>query len=124
MPKHHLHFPLATAQLRSHSQLSGCFPVAPLTRALLKAVLKGGNKDGKMFTIRDVDTTVISSCDAIKTLIREQLNKDIVSGDFDIGFVIGSSAVRIHNKNDLLDVWSELRKPGSKMTLWCDVLVD
>lgn len=60
----------------------------------------------------------------VMTLIREQLNEDIVTNDFDIGFVSGSSVVRIRNRKDLLDMWSELRKPGNKITLWCDGLVD
>ena len=55
--------PLATTQQRSQGQLSEGVSVLTLTRVLLKAVLKGGNKDGKTFTIRDVDTAAISSCD-------------------------------------------------------------
>ena len=69
---------------------------------LLKAVLKGSNKDGKTFTIRDVDTVAISSCDDMKMLIREQLSEDIVTEDFDVGFVNGSSVIRIRNKEIFL----------------------
>ena len=36
------------------------------TRVVLKAVLKGGNKDGKTFTVRGVDTAAIFSCDDMK----------------------------------------------------------
>lgn len=32
--------------------------------------------------------------------------------------------IRIRNKEDLSDVWAALRKPGNKMTLWCDGLVE
>ncbi len=32
--------------------------------------------------------------------------------------------VRIRNKEDLHEVWAGLRKPGSKMLLWCDGLLD
>ena len=32
--------------------------------------------------------------------------------------------IRICNKEDLSDVWAALRKPGNKMTLWCDGLVE
>ena len=110
-----------TAQQRQRLQHSGCIPIAPLNRVLLKAVLKGGNvKDGKIFTIRNVDTTVISSCDDLK----QQLSEDITTDDFDIGFVDGSSIVRLRNKEDLIEVWSGLRETGSKMTLWCDGLID
>lgn len=114
-----------TAQQRQRLQHSGCIPIAPLNRVLLKAVLKGGNvKDGKIFTIRNVDTTVISSCDDLKKTIKQQLSEDITTDDFDIGFVDGSSIVRLRNKEDLVEVWSGLRKTGSKMTLWCDNLID
>lgn len=118
-------YPLAPLTQQS-SQSELCVSVPPLTRVLLKAVLKSStsNKDGKTFTIRDVDTARISSCGAMKALIREQLNDDIVTEDFDVGFLNGSSVVRIRNKKDLFDVWSALRKPGSKVTLWCDGLVD
>jgi len=103
VPKHHLSFLLQSTQQRSQSQLLGCAPATPLTRMLPRLCLrKGGNKDGKIFTICDVDTTAIFSCGAMKTLLR-----DIVTGDFDIGFVNRSSA--ICNRNDILDVWSELR---------------
>ena len=119
------HFSLsATTQQRSQGQLSDGVSVCTLTHVLLKAVFKGGNKDGKTFTIGDLDTAAISSCDDMKMLIREQLSEDIVTEDLDIGFVNGSSVIRIRNKEDLSDVWSALRKPGNKKTLWCDGLVD
>lgn len=40
----------------------------------------------------------------MKTLLREQLKEDVVTGDLDVDFVNGSSVVIICNKNDLLDV--------------------
>ena len=74
------HFSLsATTQQRSQGQLSDGVSVLTLTCALLKAVLKGGNKDGKTFTVRDIDTTAISSCDDMKMLIIEQLSEKILT---------------------------------------------
>ena len=91
---------------------------------LLKAVLKGGsNKDAKTFTIGNVDTAMISSRDDLKMTIREQLSEDITEGDFDVGFVDGSSIVTIQNKEDLSEVWSGLSKLGNTLSLWCDGLV-
>ena len=64
------HFSLsATTQQRSQGQLSDGVSVLTLTCVLLKAVLEGGNKDGKTFTVRDIDTAAISSCDDMKMLI-------------------------------------------------------
>lgn len=64
------HFSLsATTQQRSQGQLSDGVSVLTLTCVLLKAVLEGGNKDGKTFTVRDIDTAAISSYDDMKMLI-------------------------------------------------------
>jgi len=60
----------------------------------------------------------------LEDINQRAVNGDIVTKDFDVGFVSGSSVVRIRNRKNLLDVWSELRKPGNKITLWCDGLVD
>lgn len=62
--KHHPSFLLPQLS-RDHKvrYVLGCAPAAPLTCVLPRLCLrKGGNKDGKIFTIRDVDTTAISSC--------------------------------------------------------------
>ncbi len=53
--------------------------------------------NGKSFTIRNVDTTAISSCDDLKLIIREQLNDDIAVEDFYIGLEAGASVVRTEN---------------------------
>lgn len=66
------HFLLATTQQRSQNQLSGCAPVALLTRVLLKAVFKGGNKDGKCSLFAML--TLLWRYEDI--IIREQLNED------------------------------------------------
>lgn len=42
---------------------------------------------------------MISSCDDLEMIIREQLSEDITEGDFDVGFVDGSS---IHFKASLV----------------------
>jgi len=60
----------------------------------------------------------------LEDINQRAVNGDIVTKDFDVGFVSGSSVVRIRNRKNLLGVWSELRKPGNKITLWCDGLVD
>ena len=114
----------AQQRQRMQGQHTTFVSIPPLNRVLVKAVLKGENKDGKIFTLRNVDTTIISSCDDLKKTIKQQLCEDIVADDFDVGYVDGSSIVRLCNKEDLVEAWSGLRKPGSKMTLWCDGLID
>ena len=85
-------------------------------KILLKAVFKKGKKDPKTFTLRDIDrATVLSGCEALKSLIRKNLKDDITSGDFDVGYIQGSSVVR-----DLVELWSCLSEKTT--TLWCDGL--
>ena len=97
---------------------------ATIKCVLLRAVINGGSKEGKMFTIRNVNTKEVNTCDGLKGTIRKQLVCDIVDGPFDVGFVEGSNVVRIRSKEDLSELWSALMKPGCKKILWCDGLAD
>ena len=47
-----------------------------LSHVFLKAVHKGRN-DGKVFSLRNVNTSLAASCGALKTLIKDQLSDDI-----------------------------------------------
>ena len=85
-------------------------------KVLLKAV---GNIDPKTFTLRNVDTVYVNSEEKLKLLIRTQLQKDILSGEFDIGYLQGSTVVNIRNSQDLVEIWNNVRK-GNKTILWCD----
>ena len=61
-------------------------------RVLLRAVHKGttGKNEGKVFTVRNINTSAVSSCEALKALIKEELSDDIAStDDFDIVFLQG-----------------------------------
>ena len=96
-----------------------------LGRVLLKAVHKGstGKNDGKVFSLRNVNTSLVSSCEALKTLIKDQLSGDIGAiEDFDVGFLEGANLVRMRNHKDLEEAWDML-KSNSKVTLWCDGLI-
>ena len=69
------------------SQLShGSQPTANIDRVLLKAVQKDGGKS-KMFMIHNIGTN-IHSCDDLKALIRNQLSGDIITDNFDVGFLM------------------------------------
>ena len=92
-----------------------------MEKILLKAVFKKGKKDPKTFTLRDIDrATVLSGCEALKILIRKNLKDDITSGDFDVGYIQGSSVVRVRSAEDLVELWSCLSEKTT--TLWCDGL--
>ena len=41
-----------------------------------------------------------------------------------LGFISGASIIRVCNEDDLSELWSDLRKLGSKVTVWCDGLKD
>ena len=117
-----------TSTARFHTQgtnpafnqlLHGSQPTANINHVLLKAVQKDGGKL-KMFTICNIGTN-IHSCDDLKALIRNQISGNIITDDFDVGFLDGSNTIRICTKEDLAEVRSELLKQR-KVTLWCDGL--
>jgi hypothetical protein len=58
-------------------------------RVLIKVAPKGGGKtEGKVFTLRNVDNAMVSSCNQLKELIQEQLSDDIIrSCSFDVGYI-------------------------------------
>ena len=79
---------------------------------LLKAVNKKGKKDPKTFTLRNVDQSAVLSCDDLQDvkIITKNLRYDITSGHFDVGYIQGSSVVRIRSNEDLAELWSLLKK--------------
>ena len=110
-----------TAKL--NTTLQGASPL--LSKVLVKVASKDGPiSSGKMFTLRDLDITTILTCEDLKDAIKRQLTDDIVDSDFDVGYVEGSSVVRIRNRRDLEEVWSCINNPKTKgkVMLWCDGL--
>lgn len=110
-----------TAKL--NTTLQGASPL--LSKVLVKVASKDGPiSSGKMFTVRDLDITTIFTCEDLKDAIKRQLTDDIVDSDFDVGYVEGSSVVRIRNRRDLEEVWSCINNPKTKgkVMLWCDGL--
>ena len=96
-------------------------PVNVVERIFLKAVTRKDKGNPKMFTLRNLDCDKIVSCGALKKEIRNQLKEDVVSSDFDVGFLHGSSVITIRNSVDLADIWADVKK-AKKVTLWCDGL--
>ena len=92
----------------------------PIKKVMLKAVNRGSKgKEPKTFTLRDVRPEAMTSCAAVKCLIKAQLTQDITEEDFDIGFLQGNTVVSIRSKADLDELWEGLRR-GINTTLWCD----
>ena len=48
----------------------------------MKAMPQGTKKEGKIFTIHNVNPSMIFSCSDFKNVIREQLNEEITPHDF------------------------------------------
>lgn len=93
-----------------------------LNKIFLKAVGNSNAKDVKTFTVRNVDTSTVQSVSDLKKVIRNTLHDDITTKDFDVGYIQGSAVVRIRSKDDLSEMWSEL-KSKSNVSMWCDGLV-
>lgn len=94
-------------------------PASVIKKVLLKAVSKGIKKEPKTFTLRNIDTTSVSTCSALVTLIRAQLHEDITEEGFEIGYLKSNTVVTLRSKEDLCEVWESI-KSGNSVMLWCD----
>ena len=92
------------------------------SKVLIKAACKNNLKEVKMFTIRNVDLGPIQSITDLKTVIRDKLKEDIRK-KFDVGYIQGKTVVRVCSEEDMAEMWSEIKKPGST-SLWCDGLIE
>ena len=97
-------------------------PPVIIQKVLLKAVSKVGKQVSKMFTLRNIDVNKIVSRDNLMGEIRGQLRGDIVSSDFDVGYVCGNSVISIRNPDDLAEIWLDITERRNKVVLWCDGL--
>jgi len=99
-------------------------PVCPphlISKVLVKAYIKGRKKDSKKFTLRNINPDKVSTTHKLECVIRDQLFDEISRSSFDIGYIQGSHTVTIRSKEDLLEVWSNMKK-SSNIILWCDGL--
>ena len=95
-------------------------PRGIISKLLLKAFCVSTKKDSKTFTLRNVNTAAIGSCEQLKCEIRSQLCGDIVQ-EFDVGYLQGSTLISIRTPHDLSEIWNDANK-GNKVILWCDGL--
>ena len=97
-----------------------------IDKVILKAVAKARKKKEKLFTLRHIETDKVSSCDGLKKLIKKQLCDDVIDWEeFDVGYINskqGEKVISIRSKEDLAEVWKEIRIQGDKMQIWCDGL--
>lgn len=98
----------------------------PRQQAIAKVLLKAVNRKkktagAKTFTLRNVNPSIINTCSQMKALIRDQLQNDITEGNFDIGYMQSNTVISIRSKEDLAEIWANLKK-GTNITLWCDGL--
>ena len=100
-----------------YSSTPSCFLIS---KVLIKCVSKENKKESKTFSLRNVDSSVITSCVTLKALIKAQLRDD-VGKEFDVGYQHNNSIVNTRSSDDLLELWSNIRQ-GKNVTLWCDGL--
>ena len=91
-----------------------------INKLLIKVFLKVAKKESKTYTLRDIDTSKISTVDQLKRLIKTQLQGEIHE-HFNVGYLHGSSHVTIRTARDITDLWADVLKATSVM-LWCDGL--
>ena len=65
-------------------------------KVLIKAACKMAKRD-KLFTLHNLNINEVNSHHQLKKAIRSQLHADIISTDFDVGFIQGGNTVSIRN---------------------------
>ena len=88
---------------------------SPISKVLIKAVKSDGKKvDGKTFTLRNIDPSKVKTCDQLKSVVRAQLQDDICTADFDVGYLQNNTVVSLRSPEDMQEIWSNIMK-GTKV---------
>ena len=82
---------VATGQQLPRPALPLSRPVQMIPKVLLKCASR---EDKKTFTIRNINSSVVKTCESFKSLIRAQLGGEVVK-DFDIGYQHGTVDPRL-----------------------------
>ena len=96
--------PVQITPLRSRSHLPSDF----ISKVLLKCTTKENKKDLKTFTLRNISSSTVSTCCALKTLFRAQLSAEVMDNDFGVGCQQGNVTVSIRSADDLSELWSSI----------------
>ena len=94
-------------------------------KIILKAV--SGNapkKDSKAFTLRHINTSSIHTCNDLRCVIRTHLGAEITTENFDVGYIQGLTVIRIRSKEDMTELWANVKDPSKKINVWCDGLIE
>ena len=94
----------ATSQLPPSKSTPLQLTSTVIDKTTLKAVPSGAayKKDSaRSFILRKIDSSKVLSCADLKGIIKEQLQHDVVSGDFDVGYVQGASVIRVRSREDI-----------------------
>ena len=81
---------VATGQNLPRPALPLSRPVQMIPKVLLKCASREYKKEAKTFTIRNINSSVVTTCESLKSLIRTQLGGEVVK-DFDIGYQHGTA---------------------------------
>lgn len=94
-----------------------------ISKILIKACVNGGsNKESKTFSLRNLNTSDLTSVDNLRNVIKSQLKSEVQqTKSFDVGYLQGNTVVSIRSREDLLEVWANIKK-GDSVTLWCNGL--
>jgi len=74
-------------------------PHSVIENLILKATYKEG-KNCKLFVLRNIDCIKVKCCEDLKTIIKTQLEDDIVSDDFDMGVESDGKIISMRTKAD------------------------
>ena len=96
-------------------------------KALLRAVStkqigKKTQSTAKTFVLRSINGSMVTTCSALKALIRKQVGGEIIKEDFDVGYLQGNTVIIMRNEDDILELLSNLER-GSNTVIWCDGLL-
>ena len=85
-------------------------PVAVIGKLMLKAVSKDKKGHLKVFHLRNINANEVLSSGSLRSLIRSQLQDDIISENFDVGYMNGNNCAGVRSQQDLAEVWSNIQK--------------
>ena len=74
----------------------------------------------KTFAIRNIDPTLVTTCNQLQGLIKAQLGGEVCN-EFDVGYYQNNSLVTLRTKEDLTELLANIRKT-ERSILWCDGL--
>lgn len=88
-------------------------------KVLLKCVNKDKKSEAKTFVLRNIQPHLMTTCDRLSALIRDQLGGD-VREKFDVGYFQNNNVVTVRSADDMSELWAIVG--DGRSILWCDGL--